>query len=195
MSLRRIPAVPVNDNPVLFDKVIAQIQQTLKDELSWLDYSFGRAQKLVENREQREYIYPGVHIGNGEYVNVFPDDELGNFSFFMIEDPQRVDFNARSFNAISTKYSLIVWLNLDKIFAGEKDRDSEKIKAEVLEVLTRRIYMSYGRVTVEEIYEEAKNIYKGYSIREIDSQFLMQPYYGMRFEGEMLLTEIGEGCQ
>ncbi len=182
MSLRRIPEVPVNENPVFIDAVIAQVQQTLKDELSWLDYSFGRAQRCVKMvDEQKEYFYPGVHYGYGDYVNVLPDQELGNFSFFTIDEPQEVLFNAHSFNALNFDYSLILWVNLDNIYEGEKDRNSEEIKALVLGILTRRLFLTYGRISVEKIYEQAENIYKGYSLKEIQSQFLMQPFYGFRF--------------
>ncbi|NQU52438.1 MAG: hypothetical protein HQ522_07850 [Bacteroidetes bacterium] len=189
MSLRKIPTVPINDSPVFIDKAIGQMQTILKASLSWLDYSFGRAQKLVTTKDNQNYFYPGVHYGYGDYVNVLPDQELGNFSFFIVEDPQPIEYNARSFNIAKLKYSLIVWVNLDKIFVGVKDRNSEEIKLQIMELITRTAFLNYGRFTIENIYEQSENIYKGYSLKEIDSQYLMQPFYGFRFEGQLTLQE------
>jgi hypothetical protein len=41
---------------------------------------------------------------------------------------------------------------------------------------------------MSEIKKDAKNIYKEYSVNELDSQFLMQPFAGLRFDGVMDYT-------
>lgn len=184
-----IPTVPKPENPALLDKVIVQIQDLLKLKLAWLDYSFGRAQRLVTKRDGKEYFYPGVHIGAGEYRNVLPDQSLGNYSFFTIDDPQPIEFFRNSFNTIKAKYSLVFWFNLDSIFAGSDDRNTEEIKAQILGILTRDLHLTVGTIDIESISERAENIYKGYSLKEIDSQFLMQPFAGIRFEGEIITRE------
>lgn len=184
-----IPAIPKPASPEFTDKVIVQLQDTLKNKLPWLDYSFGKAQRLTEIKEKRKRYYPGVHIADGRYVNVFPDQELGNFSFFTIEDPQSVDFRPHITNNVRAKYSIIFWLNLDTVFANSPDRNTEALKAQISRILTRESFLTFGRIDVRQIYEQAENIYKGYSVEEIESQFLMQPYAGFRFEGEMMFTE------
>jgi hypothetical protein len=186
-----IPNVPKPTAPALLDVVIGQIQDLLKLKLPWLNYSFGRSQKLATTKERKNYFYPGVHIGGGEYISVFPDQSLGNFSFFAIDDPQVVEFAPNSFNTIKAKYALIFWFNLDNIFAGSEDRNTEEIKAQILKVLTRDLRLTVGRLNIESINEKAENIYKGFNLSEINSQFLMQPFAGMRFEGEILIME---GC-
>jgi hypothetical protein len=90
MSLKRIPAVPINDEPVFIDAAIGQVQTILKSKLSWLDYSFGRAQKLVTKKDNKDYFYPGVHYGYGDYVNVFPDNELGNYVHYFVRARQQM---------------------------------------------------------------------------------------------------------
>jgi len=184
-----IPAVPKPETPAFIDKVIVQVQDVLKNNLAWLDYSFGQCQKLVTTKDKKDYFYPGVHIRSGKYENVFPNAKLGNYSFFMIEDPQNIDFRPHTTNNVRLKYSIVFWLNLDKIFGKQVDRNKEAIKAEISKVLTRKTFLTFGRIDIRQIHEQAENIYKGYSIKEIDSQFLMQPYCGFRFEGEMLFNE------
>lgn len=184
-----IPAVPKPQNPAFIDKVIVQVQDTLKNNLSWLDHSFGQCQRLIKVKDRKEHFYPGVHIRNGLYENVFPNAKLGNYSFFIIEDPQGIDFRPHTTNNVRLKYSIVFWVNLDKIFGKQADRNKEAVKAEISKVIARKTFLTFGRIDIRQIYEQAENIYKGYSIKEIESQFLMQPYYGFRFEGEMLFNE------
>lgn len=78
-------------NPVLLDKVLQDMQTTLLVKLPWLNYAFGRAYKLVENRpDGAKFIYPAAYNGNGEYVSLLPNDNFGNFSWFDIYDPQKI---------------------------------------------------------------------------------------------------------
>ena len=180
-----IPAVPKPETPAFLDEIVVQIQDILKANLSWLDYSFGRSQRLVTTKDKNNYFYPGVHIGYEKYINVFPDQELGNFSFFQIEDPQDLVSDTRRPSLIKIKYSLIFWANLDSIFQDKKDRNTEALKLQILQLLSQGLFLNNGRISVKTIFEKAENIYKEYSLKEVDSQFLMQPYYGLRFEGEI----------
>lgn len=199
-----IPAVPKPSIPAFIDKVIVQLQDILKANLPWLDYSFGRAQKLSTVRNEKPYTYPAVHIGKGEYLNVFPDDTLGNFTFFIVEDPQVIIPSVpRLQNSLKVRYSLIVWCDLNSIFGMSVDRNSEAIKEQVVEVMTKKTFLNFGGVTVDAIHEQAEAIYRDYNIRtlnrgydtkELQSQFLMQPYYGLRLDGELSLTETCTGA-
>jgi hypothetical protein len=184
-----IPNVPKPATPEFTDKIIVQLQDILKAKLSWLNYSFGRAQRLVRKQDGRNFYFPSVHLGAGEYLEVLPTDEFKNFSFLTLEDPQEVDFKAHQFGRIKTNYSLIIWVNLETIFEGSEERNAEAVKSEILKVLTRETFLTSGRITVEKIHEKAENIYEGFSIKEIDSQFLMQPFAGFRFEGELTFFE------
>lgn len=186
-----IAKVPKAKNPVLIDSVIAEIQDQLKANLEWLDYSFGRSQKLVTLKEKQNYFYPGVHIGSGTYLNVLPDQQLGNYSFFVLDDPQRVQFAPNTANNIKVNFSMIFWFNLNKVYPGLKDRNTEAIKAEILAFVTRKMFLKTGRITIEKIYENPENVYKGFSLKEVDSQYMMQPYGGIRFEGQLIFMEGG----
>lgn len=199
-----IPAVPKPENPAFIDKVIVQLQDILKANLPWLNYSFGRAQKMSTVRNDKPYTYPAIHIGKGEYVNVFPDDTLGNFSFFIVEDPQNVLTEVQhAQNKLTVRYSIVVWVDLNSIFGMATDRNSEALKEQVLSVLTKQTFLNYGRITIDKIFEQAESIFRDYNIRtlnrgydtkELQSQFLMQPYYGFRLEGDMTILETCAGA-
>ncbi len=78
---------------------------------------------------------------------------------------------------------------MSKIFPADIDRGLEAVKSQITEVLTRKLFLKSGKFILTSIEEEARNIYDGYSIEEIDLQFLMQPYAGLRFNGELMLKE------
>lgn len=180
-----IPKIPVPENPVLLDKVIVPIQELLADKLDWLDYSFGRSQRLVTTNQKTNFFYPAVHIGKGTYISTMPDQHLGNFSFFVIEDPQI--FN-KSLGTITVKFALVFWFNLDKIFPQSNDRNTEAIKDQILNTLTSK-FQKPGRITLTKVMEQAENIYKGFSLKEVETQYLMQPFAGLRFEGELIVIQ------
>lgn len=187
-----IPSVPIPDNPAFFDKLIVQMQQQLKDGLPWLNYSFGRAQKVNHLENSDSKFYPEVHIGNGEYVRVMPDDQLGNFSFFKANYPQSPIWGNRSFQNVDGDFSLIFWFNLNSIFQGAKDRESEAVKAEIYHLLTRDLRLVGGRLnSINAIFEEADDVYNEFDYSEIKEQFHMQPYAGLRFD---LSLQIWANC-
>lgn len=186
--MAKIERIPVIANPQLIDKIIAEVQKGLTDNLSWLNHAFGRAQRLVKDIRGKKYFTPNVYAGGKDYIDVSPDAQIGNFSFFTIDDPQTVDWQPRIPGDITVYYSLIFWFNVDRI-AGAENRNTEFVKAEILKALNGKIFLKSGRLNVTKIYEQAENIYRGFSLNEIDNQFLMQPYAGFRFYGEMTINE------
>lgn len=180
---------PKTKNPVMIDRVLAYIQDSLVENIGWLDHAFGKAQRLVTRREQRDHYYPGVYVGKNEYLNVLPGQGLGNRTFFTIEDPHTVDYNPRRYNTIRSPFSLVLWYDLRTIFKGETERNTEEIKRQILRVLTNSVLPSGSRIEVSRIYEQAENIFKGYSLKEIDTQYLMHPFAGLRIEGTIIYRE------
>lgn len=196
------------ENPVLLDKVIQDIQESLKTKLTWLNYAFGRAYKLVEHQtEGDKFIYPAAYIGNSEYVSLLPNDNFGNFCWFDIYDPQEIQQVVQSTPQFTFKGAIVFWFNLDSIFADSEYMYVEEIKDEIVRVLTTPgLIKQTGRLSINKIYERFENIYKGYSIEKIynsyvykgqniqsiDKQYFMHPYAGIRVEFEMTTREL---CQ
>lgn len=192
MTQVSIPLVPKPTTLALFEKPIAEAQDLLKNNLAWLSYSFGKSQRLVKKRNSKEYHYPGIYISAKQYIDMHPSIEYGNYSFFILDTTQELrNFKPNSYNEIRAKCSIVFWFDLDQIYTDSLDRSLEPLKAEILDLLTRNFRLKTGRFEVSAIYEKAEDIYKEYSVQEIDTQFLMQPCGGLRFEG--LLT-IRESC-
>lgn len=188
---------PIIPNAVMLDRVIGEIQKGLTDNISWLDAAFGRAQRIVRKVGDRRIVTPNVYCGgwNGrganDYIEVSPDSKIGNFAFFDVEEPQIVTPGVFA-RDIKAPFALVVWFDLTRVYNSATNRNTEKLKADILKVLSGRTgwVLSSGRITINKIYERAENIYRGYSLNEIDNQFLMHPYGGFRFEGILQFEEL-----
>lgn len=176
------------DNPALVDRLIVDLQKSLAA-IPWLDYVFGRAQRLVRYDKRREYFYPAVYVGDSEYKSVLPNDMIGNFAWFDIPDYERTERSQRHYGRIRGQMRIVFWFDEAKIF-GLGQSNKERLKKDVLDAL--RVAMTQGgRLYVNRIGERNENIYLGYSIREIDTQHLIYPHGGFVVEGEYT---IGEEC-
>ena len=200
--------VRYKENPVLLDKVLQDMQKALMEKLPWLNYAFGRVYKLVEHRpDGNKFIYPAAYNGNGEYVSLLPNDTYGNFSWFDIYDPQKITQVVQSLPQYTFSGAIIFWYDLSSIYADETVLHTEEIKDELIRVLTTPgIISTTGKLVINTIYERFENIYKGYSIekiynnfnytgegiQDIDKQFFMYPYAGIRIEFTLTTREL---CQ
>jgi len=185
--------IPVG--PVMLDKIIGEIQTGLAENLSWLDAAFGRCQRITKMVQGKRIVVPSVYSGGkfgpNDYLEVSPDSKIGNFSFFEIEDPQTIDAGQWDRN-VKAPFALIVWFDLTRVYDEADNRNTEYLKAQILRVLNGRAgwHLTHGRIVLNRIYERAENIYRGYTLSEIDNQYLMHPFAGFRFEGTLEFEEL-----
>lgn len=183
-----IDRTPKFEHPVLIDRILAHMQDKLAGNIAWLDHAFGRSQRLVTMRDKSEWQYPGVYIGGDEYLNVLPGQDLGNRSFFIVSDPAAVDTSQRYIYLRNT-VGLVCWYDLSTIYPAGTERNTEAAKWKILDTLDKIIFPAGMRMSITKIYDLAENIFKEYSLREIDTQYLMLPYGGVRFEMELIYRE------
>lgn len=172
---------PKFEHPVLIDRILANIQDELLKGIGWLDYAFGRSQRLVTKRERNEWYYPGVYIGKNEYLNVLPGQNLGNRTFFIVSDPATLDTKQR-YITLKSSVGLVCWYNLSTIYPNNTERNTEAVKWKILSLLNGIIFPSGMRMDIIRMYDQAENIFREYSLKEVDTQYLMQPYAGVRFD-------------
>lgn len=184
--------IPIIQNAVMLDKAIGELQQGLADGLPWLDVAFGRAQRLAKKMPTGKTIYtPSVFCGgwqghgNNDYIEVMPDSFIGNFCFFVVDDPEQIEWQQNAEMTKRAPFSIIFWFDCRELFNDPKTRNTEYVKAQILDILNGRsgFLMQSGSIKINRIYERADNIYRGFSHDEIDNQFLMHPFAGFRFEG------------
>lgn len=183
--------VRYKEAPVLIDRVLQHAQKTLKEKLSWLDYAFGRSYRLRGSISDDDwYEYPAAYNGNGEYVSLLPNDNLGNFSWFDIYDPQKIVTYTPSLPQCSFDGALVLWYDQSSIYDDSSVLHTEEVKDEILRVLTTPGFAGAdSRFEVSEIYERFDNIYKE-DLRYVDKQFFMYPYAGIRIEFNVKTKEL-----
>lgn len=182
-------------NPVGLDAAIQATALKLEAGLDWLT-AFGRAFVFAERTpDGRAINTPKVYASNGEYVNVFPNDNYAGFCFFYPMQAEEYEYAGPAFGTFgSTKrrtVALIFWLNLKRIDSAKDYVYTEVLKREIEKLLQRcpaveRIN-SYEDENVDKIYaefeldENARFRAAGTTV----TQWLMYPYAGMRFELQM----------
>ena len=191
--------IPIIPNPVLIDRVIGNIQAGLMDNVDWLDVVFGRAQRVAKIINGKRYFTPNVYAGgtqyrgNNDYIDVSPDANIGNFGFFWVDDPQNVGWVPKEQSTIKAPFALIVWLDLRKVYPGQlNNRNTEALKNEILTVLNGGFWLKDGAIEINRVYELAENVYRGFTLDEVDNQYLLHPFAGFRFEG---ILSVSQPCK
>lgn len=186
MNIARIYKQPTR--AYLFDRVIQGLQDALGG-LSWMTHVFGRSERLVHQQNGGNVYTPNVYYGKNEYIRLLPDNTaLGNYCFFTLDEPQQVTVPMGNVNRVKAPFSLIVWLDMRTIGATYDDRNTEKVKEQLLKTV-RRAWLRHGSVNVQRVYQRAENVFQGYSLEEVDNQYLMAPFAGFRLTGEMIIDE------
>ncbi len=172
--------IPQKSNPCLFDKEVLKIQKALADSFSWLDHSIGICETLTDIKDGKRFVSANLYKGGGEYEQIMPCEELGNFSFFTLKDAQKVQNSA---NLVKSPFSLIIWYDMGKVSLPSDERNTEQIKGQILGVL-QNLHLS-PRIEIEEVYEKAKNVFADYSYDVTANQYMMAPYAGLRIDGNI----------
>lgn len=177
---------------VLLDAAIQEIAGALKKGLPWLDNAFGRADRVKGVKNGRTYYTPAVYEGEAarkfDYRSMLPDQGNGSFSFFVCEDPQTVGAGPGP-RELTSPFALVVWTDLRRVYRSCATRNVEALKLQVLQLLSAGTWKSLRRLTVTRIFDRAENIYKGFTLDEVDNQFLIQPFAGFRIEGTLYYEE------
>jgi hypothetical protein len=179
----------INVNPQLFDKLIKQLRLRLELNLTWLNNAFGSAYKISEPNKKNELSYPAIYVGKGEYLSMLPDESFGNYSFVEFEDPQLYDKTVPGKHILSAKCAIIFWFNFDTIFDDDLIYHIEDVKKQILDVIAKPGLLTDGRLTVVKIITKPEGIFNKYKVSQINSQFLLYPYAGLRFECEVSIFD------
>ena len=173
----------------LFDLVVGALEHGLDQQVPWLTNIYGRCERLVKEQGGVRRYTPNWYKGGDEYELLTPDQGLGNFCFFVMDEPEDVAWEIGQRSRLSAGFSLIVWLDMRTVEESD-ERNTEAVKAQVLRALNGGIRMRHGSFLIDEIYTRAESIYQGFTLDEVDNQFLMSPFCGFRFHGTMTVMDV-----
>lgn len=181
-SILSIPA------PRGLDLVIESIRTVLDTYLLWLDKSYGRAWEFKEKGvEDKVSKIPKAYMGEGEYLPVLPNDFLVAQSFIAAKGPEQWEqFNRIEGSIKKRDLAIIFWVNLKQIDPTKDYIFTEELKAEIEDLLKRHPSV----LSLNNYYDEiAEDVFQGYDIDDVDTQYLMYPYAGMRFDLTIIYDE------
>lgn len=173
----------------LFDMVIGSIEAGLEQHLPWLTNIYGRAERLVKEQGGVRRYTPNWYKGGDDYELLLPDQGLGNFCFFVMDEPEDVAWNVGERSRLQAGFSLIVWIDMRTVEDSD-ERNTEAVKAQVLRALNGGIRMRHGAFRIDEIYTRAENVFQGFTTDEVDNQYLMSPFCGLRFHGVLNVMDV-----
>lgn len=184
------PTQPTLIDPKLIDLALGEIQTELTTGLSWLTTAYGKAVSRKYIKDNNTFVRPEVYVGGKEYLSMFPDSHLGNFSFFSVDDGEEI--NSHSFGNLrfSANVGLIFWFDYRDVYPGDwQAKTIDNIKFDIITAI-KGFRLVRSKIILSRSWELSKNIYNGYSDKEIDNQFLMRPFGGIRIDFEIRYNEI-----
>lgn len=187
MSLNS-PDVLVPVEPRLDDRLVMAFQTLLATELSWLDKVYGKAERLKELKDKREIVKPAVYVGESlgkEYISMMPDGNIGSFCWFDFDDDGDVSFNKGSkFSVSKVSFGIVFSFDYRDVYPSDwGDRTIDNVKSDILNAFEGG-KITEGSFRLLNFRERVENVYRGYSVREIDNQFAMRPYGVLRVNME-----------
>ena len=187
MSTYRDPSnLPTLTNPLGVDLAIQNLQIELSNQLSWLEYSFGRAYLGREEQEKgKDYIYPAVYKGNGNYQDGSPNDNLISASFFVVDgDYNYSDYEINEPNKMEVPISLIIWGDLEKISPNFDEHFGSVLLQDVL-----RTIRNFQEVKVRGVADNENDVFSEFSVREENPSLFYYPYFCYRIDLDMAIQE------
>ena len=146
-------------SPVGVDRVIDQIQKRLSLNLDFgnvLTEVYPRAYKNPKTNNITRLI-PEIFIGNGDYKEVFFDDNLALMVYFLTDDK----FEILKGGLISGEISIIVHANLVDLFNVESERKDEELHLMFINALKN---WAYKPTSIE---TGIKNVYREFDISNV----------------------------
>ena len=172
------PNITTIDQPGL-DLVIHNLQSLLADKFDWMTV-FHRAYPFREywSEERKTHTVPKVWVGANEYMNVLPNDFLiGQAFFYVTDDEKQMESDLQFGSTFRTEVSLIIWVNTASMPGHTTGPSIAKLKKEINEILNDHISVSKIESMTD---QDAESVFNGFTIEDVDTQYLMLPYAGLR---------------
>ncbi len=176
------------------DLRIQNIATYLKSELTWLDYSFGIADRCVEKKNDKDNFYPGVFLSNSvDPFDCMPHDEF-NTSFWQVADSIKIDnlspgdVPMRNIE-FSCTVACIFYVDIRKISVSKPFAVTRsEVKQDIFDAFASMYGVDATFNMTEIIDNDFADIYEGYSVTDIDNLKKQLPFYACRVNGILTFT-------
>lgn len=163
------------------DYKLQELSADIKSKLTWLSYAFGLADRTVETRDEKPYIFPTIYQDSNarDPISLMPSDLYHAFGFWVAGDWTRPEYN---FSRIWTEVSFILFCDLRNIAPNTNYKLTKtKIRQDIIEAFRQNQYAGYGVLIHKELIDDdITRVYDGFTVEQIDNKYKMLPKYALR---------------
>ena len=155
--------------------------------LTWLTYAFGLADRMVETRDNNDYIFPACYINNTkDPIDVMPSDNYKAFCFWTKDSEGTFDYD-KGPARIYYEVSCIFYVNLERVDATANFKETKtKIRQDIMTFFNREVNKGIGVLRMNSIVDDdITEVYEGFSMEQLDNKFKMLPKYALRVDFEL----------
>lgn len=176
------------DTPRFLDIALSEINTKLKTKFSWLNEAFGRAERYTEKQDDKIIEYPAIYSSGNQYIKLFPDLKIGNFSFVISDDFEIKETKFQGING-NSDIEFIFWFDFRAVYPNNfETRNVMNVIWDVMKFFNETSF-SKSNLTINGYYTQVDEIYKGFSHNEIKDQFSMRPYGCFKIRAKIYLKE------
>jgi hypothetical protein len=165
--------------------IASHMPSTATGGLSWLTHAFGLADRMVEFRDGKEFVYPAVFqdINSKDQHSCMPNDIPDAFCFWVKEDGK---FSKN--NPIRTYYNIscIFFMDLRQIAPTANFKETKtKVRQDIIEFFRVHHYGGFGVINPVKITDDdLTQVYKGFTVSQLENIYRQLPKYAIRFDFE-----------
>lgn len=179
------PIEKIITDPRFADKAAQKIQIVLRDELPWLETSFGRARVGKKSDGEATVTYPEVQQTFGtDYVSAMPNDNVLSQCYILIQNEvaDEVAEGEDMVNWVADCAIVFFIRDLNEIDTSYSSNIEQLLRRDIQKALAERA----GNFTITGFSDEYEEAYSEFS-EPIKSQFINdhKKYAYLRFDGQI----------
>jgi hypothetical protein len=186
-------------SPVLFERFAKAINTALATGLNGLDYNFTHyelteKQIMKIGQLQSDIItFPSIYSANKEYQNLSPSQDLGNYSFFYIEDDIIIpEYRNGVLQYYDIEWNLIFYWDYTKFTTVTDIRSKQTVLNNIIKSISFYYTGSGGTGEINgelKTYVKKEDIFSDYDLKQQREQYLMQPFDAIRINGNVKIYD------
>ena len=185
MKYPRIPTFTLEG----IDGKIQTLQTVIGDNLSWIQHSFGKAERHAKLIDGKKEAYPVVFVDNKtDPVDVRPNDNFTALSFWDVIDPGRILYPGEEYSVVKYAFweydvALIIWANLNRIDDSVYNETKSQMRQDVINVLETKLISEDVEFQAGEIYDKSvTQVFEGYDL-DNEETTMKWPFVAFRING------------
>jgi hypothetical protein len=186
----KTPNIPTITGLAGIDKRLADMSLLMPSSvatgLSWLTYAFGCSDRIVEMRENKEFIYPACYqdLNSKDPISMMPNDNWQSFCFWVNNNGTK--YNPKIPTREFYNISCIFFMDLRQIAPTDHLKATKtKIMDDIIDWFRKHTY-EWNGVAILQTYldDDISEVYKGFTVKALDNKLIQIPKYASKITFE-----------